>query len=444
MSTTTSPPPTTNPAAASFVFTSYQKFVVAVLAFLQFTVILDFMILSPLGAMLMRDLKIPASRFGFVMSVYAFSAGVSGLIAAGYADRFDRKRMLLFFYAGFVLGTLFCGLAPTYELLLAARMFTGLFGGVIASIVFAITADLFPLSARGRVMGVVQTAFAVSQVMGIPLGLLLSNRWGWHAPFLFIVAVATLVGIVIALKLKPINAHLTLARHGRNAFQHLFATVSRREYLRAYSATMLLVTGGFLMMPFASAFSVNNLGLDMNKDLWKVYMVTGAFSIVAGPIIGRLSDSVGKYPVFCVGSVVSMTMVVVFTHLGRTPLAWVIVVNTVLMLGISTRMISASALTSAVPDMQDRGAFMSLNSAIQQVTGGISAAAAGLIVTQGADGRLLRYDLLGYVVVVAMIVAMSLLYGINRAVAAKFAAAAARSATPPGGAPASGGGLAAR
>ncbi len=165
--------------------------IVAILAFLQFTIVLDFMILSPLGALLMRDLHISASRFGLVVSVYAFSAGISGFLAAGFADRFDRKKMLMFFYGGFLVGTLLCGLAPTYHFLLVARMVTGLFGGVIGSISFAIIADLFPFNQRGRVMGVVQTSFAASQVMGLPLGLYLSDLWGWHAPFLMIVSFST-------------------------------------------------------------------------------------------------------------------------------------------------------------------------------------------------------------------------------------------------------------
>ena len=135
------------------VFTRYQKFVVAVLAFLQFTIILDFMIISPLGALLLRDLHITTRQFGLVVSAYAFSAGASGLLAAGFADKFDRKRLLLFFYAGFLLGTLLCGVARSYAFLLGARIVTGVFGGVIGSIIMAIIADLFPLEVRGRVMG---------------------------------------------------------------------------------------------------------------------------------------------------------------------------------------------------------------------------------------------------------------------------------------------------
>jgi predicted MFS family arabinose efflux permease len=404
------------------VFTPYQKFIVAVLAFLQFTIVLDFMILSPLGALLMRDLHVPAASFGLLVSVYAFSAGISGILAAGFADRYDRKRLLLFFYAGFVLGTLLCGVAPNYHFLLVARMVTGVFGGVMGSVSFAIIADLFPLEVRGRVMGTVQTAFAASQVMGIPLGLFLSNHWGWHAPFLLIVAVSGLVGMVIAAKMKPIDAHLHAVKPvDHSPLHHLLQTVSRKEYVRAYAATTLLVTGGFMLMPFGSAYTVNNIGIGFDR-LPLIYMVTGVCSFVAGPLVGRLSDAWGKYALFCAGSVLAMIMVVIYTHLGITPLPLVILVNVLLFVGVTSRMISASALMSAVPDPQSRGAFMAVNTSVQQIAGGIASAAGGLIVVQTATGQLRHYDTLGYVVVVAMVIAMTMLYSIHRAVAAKTAA----------------------
>jgi predicted MFS family arabinose efflux permease len=409
------------PAASAPVFTPYQKFVIAVLAFLQFTIVLDFMIISPLGALLMRDLKVPAASFGLVVAVYAYSACISGILAAGFADRFDRKRLLLFFYAGFVLGTLLCGLAPDYRLLLMARMITGFFGGVIGSISFAIIADLFPLQVRGRVMGFVQTAFAASQVAGIPLGLILSNRWGWHAPFLMIVGISALVGVVIATKLRPIDAHLALQREG-NPLLHLARTVARPDYVQAFLCTTLLVTGGFMLMPFGSAFTVHNLGIPL-EQLPKIYSVTGLFTVVSGPLLGRVSDRLGKYALFCAGSVLTMAMVLIYTHLGITPLATVITINVLLYIGVTSRIISASALMSAVPEPANRGAFMSVNASVQQLSGGLASTAAGLIVSQDAGGRLQHYAILGYVVIVAMVLAMTMLYRINRAVAAKAAPA---------------------
>jgi predicted MFS family arabinose efflux permease len=201
-------------------FTLYQKFLILTLAILQFAVVLDFMVLSPLGAQLMPTLGITPAQFGLVVSAYAFSAGASGLLAAGFADRYDRKQLLLFFFGGFIVGTLLCGLAPTYHLLLIARIVTGIFGGVIGSVTFAIITDVFDLQVRGRVMGVVQMAFAVSQVLGLPLGLYFANLWDWHAPFLFIVAFSIPLWVLIWFYLRPVNAHLALQKND-SAFHHL-------------------------------------------------------------------------------------------------------------------------------------------------------------------------------------------------------------------------------
>lgn len=398
-------------------FSSYQKGVVAILAFLQFTIILDFMILSPLGAMLMPALKISTSEFGLVVSAYAFSAGASGFLAGGFADRFDRKRLLMFFYCGFILGTLLCGLAPTYPLLLAARMVTGIFGGVIGSIVFAITTDLFPMSMRGRVMGVIQTAFAGSQILGIPLGLFFANHWGWHAPFIMIVVVSSLAGIAIALYLKPIDAHLG-AHPKRNPFKHLFDTVTNPHYLLPFTTTALLSTGGFMLMPFGSAFSVNNLGISL-EQLPVVYMATGLSSIIAGPMIGRLADKLGKFKVFLGGSILSIVMILIYTRLGPSTVATLIIVSIIMFVGISARMISCQALMSAVPEPHSRGSFMSVSSSIQQVAGGLASVLAGLIVVQHEHGPLEHFDRLGYVVSTAIVITVVALYFVDQGISSR-------------------------
>jgi predicted MFS family arabinose efflux permease len=410
-------------------FSRYEKFVILLLAFLQFTIVLDFMIIGPLGALLLPALHISPQQFSLVVSAYAFSAAASGLLAAGFADRFDRKRLLLFFYAGFVLGTLLCGLASSYALLLAARIVTGLFGGVIGSISMAIVADLFPLEVRGRVMGTVQTAFSASQVLGIPLGVYLSNHWGWHAPFFLIVLVSSAVGVLIVVQLRPIDAHLKLQRAG-GSFQHLRLTLGRGRYLRTFAATMLLATGGFMLMPFGSAFSVHNLGISL-EQLPIVYMVTGVSTFLAGPQIGRLSDAIGKYRTFCIGTLLACIVVPVYCSLGLTPLAVVILLNVLLFFAITARIISATALISAVPDPADRGAFMAVNASLQQLSGGVSASLAGSIVTQTADGHLEHYETLGFVVVAAMLIVVALMYPIQRAVALRVAELA-KAARPAG------------
>src|SRR4051812_8666637 len=244
-------------------FTSYQKLAVGMLAFLQFAVILDFMLMSPLGAVIMPALSVTPAQFGTVVSAYAFAAGISGLLTAGFADRFDRKKLLLFFYTGFIAGTAWCGLAQSFESLLLARIVTGLFGGVIGSVVLAISTDLFPPQMRGRVMGLIQTAFAASQVLGLPVGIYLSNQWDWHVPFLAMAVFGLVGGLLVAWQMKPVNGHLDKPQE-HSPFMHLFHTVTEKRYLLAFSITALLTTGGFMLMPFSSAYIVNNMGIDLH------------------------------------------------------------------------------------------------------------------------------------------------------------------------------------
>lgn len=414
-------------APVSVAFSGYQKFVVAVLAFLQFTVILDFMILSPLGAQLMPALKILPAQFGLVVSTYAFSAGIAGFLAAGFADRFDRKKLLLVFYSGFLAGTLLCGLASGYHLLVFARLVTGLFAGVVGSVSFAIITDVFPLHMRGRVMGVIQTAFAASTVLGIPVGLLISNRWGWNAPFFMIVGVGAVVGAVIRTYLKPVDAHLK-QRQDRSPLHDLFRTVTNRRYLQGFATTGLLSVGGFMLMPFMSAFTVNNVGIPFAK-LPLIYVSVGLASVVAGPLIGRASDAIGKFRVFSFGCAVTIVTVIIYTHLRPSPMWVLILVLAVLQIGIFSRVISASALMSALPEPADRGAYMSISSSLQQVAGGVAAVASGMIVVQQANGALVHFDVVGYVLVCTTLITLTMMYFINRKIGGARPGAAPRPAS---------------
>ncbi len=395
-------------------FTGYQKFVIGILAFLQFTIILDFMVLSPLGERLLPALNITPSQFGLVVSAYAFSAGASGLLAAGFADRFDRKKLLLFFYTGFLIGTLLCGLAPDYKFLLGARIITGIFGGVIGSIVLSIVTDLFSYEMRGRVMGFVQTAFAASQILGIPAGLYFSNLWGWHSPFFMIVLIGLLAGGLMIIYLKPINLHLQL-RTEETAMKHFTQTLVNPRYLLAFLSMALLSTGGFMIMPFGSAFTVKNMGISIDS-LPMIYLITGLCAIFTGPLIGAATDRFGKIKTFFFGTVVTIIMVFIYTNLGVTPLWIAILVNAILFVGIFSRMIPSQAFMSAIPDPASRGSFMAISTSLQQISGGVAAVIAGLIVSEAPDGKILHFDTLGYILIFTAIVNLVILFYLNKQV----------------------------
>lgn len=397
-------------------FTKYQKFVLFILAFLQFTIILDFMIMAPLGAILIPALKITTAQFGFVVSAYAFSAGIAGFLSASFVDFFDRKKVLLFFYVGFVFGTLCCGLAPNYYFLLISRIITGTFAGVLGSTILAITTDLFPYNIRGRVMGVLQTAFAASQVLGLPIGLHFSNVWGWHAPFIMIVIIAIVIGFLIAMYLRPVVEHLKIT-HTHSSLKRLLTTMTTPNYLLAFSVTGLLSVGGFMIMPFSSAFLVNNVGISMEK-LPIVYMTTGFLTIFTGPLIGKFSDSFGKFHVFLFGAVLTIVMVSIYTNLQATSLFWVIIINSVLFVAIFSRIIPAQAMISAIPGPENRGSFMAVNSSLQQIAGGLGSVIAGLIVSVSATGAIENFNIVGLIVAGTVILTIFMMYILRKKIAA--------------------------
>ncbi|TMI65835.1 MAG: MFS transporter [Bacteroidetes bacterium] len=399
-------------------FTSYQVLVILLLAFTQFTVVLDFMVMSPLGDMLMKSMSLTTSQFGFAVSAYAFSAGISGLLTAGFADRFDRKKLLLFFYVGFILGTLCCGLANTYFLLIAARIITGLFGGVIGSISMAIIADIFPLKQRGRAMGFIQMGFGASQVLGIPISLFIANHWGWQSPFFMIVGLAIIIWLTVMLKLRPVAEHLELISE-KTAIKHLWHTIKNRDYRMGFLLTALLSLGGFMMMPWGSAFAVNNLRLSY-AQLPLLFMVGGVASLFIMPLVGRLSDKIDKVKIFTAAALLMIVVVVVYTNLKPVAFGIVIMMNILMMIGIMSRIVPAMALVSALPQMQDRGAFMSINSSLQQIAGGIAAGIGGMIVVQKTKtSPLEHYDTLGYVIVILIIANIIMMYRVSNMVKAR-------------------------
>lgn len=394
-------------------FTSYQIIVIILLALTQFTVVLDFMVMSPLGDILMKSMDISTSQFGFAVSSYAISAGIASFLTAGFADKYDRKKLLLFFYIGFIVGTLFCGLTTNYSMLIAARIFTGLFGGVIGSISMAIVADLFDLKHRGRVMGFMQMGFGASQVLGIPISLFIANQLGWQSPFLMIVILALCIWITTAIKLQPVTQHLEI-KGEQNPFKHLWHTLKQRNYRIGFMSTALLSIGGFMMMPWGSAFAINNLHITA-QQLPILFMVAGVSTLIIMPLIGKLSDRMDKLTLFAFASVWLMVVILIYTNLSSVSFGVTMFINVLMMIGIMSRMVPAMALTASLPKIQDRGAFMSINTSLQQMAGGIAAGIGGMIVIQKTKtSPLEHYDTLGFVIAGVLIVCIYMVYRVNK------------------------------
>lgn len=397
---------------ASAPFTSYQKIALALLALLQFTVVLDFMIIAPIGDVLIKTLHITTKQFGLVVSAYAFSAATSGIIAAGFVDKFDRKKVLLFFFTGFIIGTFFCALSNSYLTLLVARIITGIFGGVISSITLTIVSDLFAPNQRGRAMSIVQMAFAASQILGIPLGLYIANNMGWNYTFFSIVILSIVILSIILLKIKPIDEHLKI-KSDKNPLLHLWHTIKNKHYQSGFFAITFLSIGGWMLMPFTSIFLVNNIHIS-SSQLPLIFMVTGASALIVMPLVGKLADKFDKFKIFLFGSIAAIIMILVYTHLQVVPIWVVMIINVIMFAAIMSRMVPFQALNTMIPEQADRGAYMSISSSMQQIAGGLGAVIASRIAFQQTPiSPLQNFDLLGYVVVAISILATYLVYRVS-------------------------------
>lgn len=397
-------------------FTNYQKIVLIILALLQFVVILDFMIISPIGYILTEDLDIGTEQFGLVVSSYIFSAATAGILLSGFVDKFDRKKILTFFFTGFTAGTLFCALSNSFYMLLTARIITGVFGGVTSSTTMTIISDLFAPNQRGRAMSAVQMAFAASQILGIPLGLFIANSLGWHYTFFFIVALSILILPVILIKLKPITEHLKInpmaTGFNKNPLLHFWHAIKNKQHQIGFTATIVLGMS-MMLQPFISIFLINNIHLS-NAQVPIIFMVTGASAFFIMPLVGRLSDKFDKFKIFLFGSLATIVIIPVYTHLPVVPLWIVLVMNVILFAVIMSRMGPFQALNSMIPEASNRGAYMSISSSLQQMAGGLGIVIAGSIAFQTAPASPLQnFDVLGYVAITLSALAVYLVYRVN-------------------------------
>ena len=393
-------------------FSSYQKLILLLLGLIQFALILDFVIIAPIGDILMKSLSINVEQFGLVVSSYAFSTAISGIAVAGFIDKFDRKKVLLVFFTGFILGTLCCALASTYTQMLASRIVTGIFAGVTGSVVMTIVSDLFVPQVRGRAIGFVQMGFGAAQVLGVPLGIFIATHFGWHSTFLSIVAVAIVMLVTLILVLKPVDEHLKI-QTDKNPFLHLWHTVINKQYQVGFLAVMFLTIGGFMIMPFTSIFLINNVHLSYD-ELPFVFMSTGLASLVTMPIVGKLSDKFDRYKLFVFGSLLASVMILIYTNLHVVPLWMVVIVNILVFVGIMCRIAPAQALNSMVPHKEDRGAYMSISASLQQTAGGLGSVIASMIVFQQTKtSPLQNFDVLGYAIVVIFAVCVFLVYRVS-------------------------------
>lgn len=376
-----------------------ERIILAILASLNFTHILDFMIMMPLGNYLMPHFNISAQFFSWIVAAYPVTACVSGLIAAFYVDQYDRKKVLLFAYTGFLAGTLCCGIAPDEYFLMAARILTGFFGGLIGAQVMSIIADTFPYEKRGRAMGTVFMAFSIASVFGVPFSLYLANLISWHAPFIFIGIVGIPILFLIIYFLPPMRIHLQPkdenTKFKPDVVKVLSDILSNKAQVMALLLSGLLMLGHFMVIPFINPYMEFNIGWS-KRETPMIYMVGGVCALISSAIIGRMADKYGKLPVFVICLFLSLAPIFLITDMPAIPFYLMLAIFGFWFTFSTGRNIPAQAMITTVVNPAQRGQFMSFNSSAQQLFTGLSSIIAGLIVIKAPDGKIQHYNVVGY------------------------------------------------
>ena len=375
-----------------------EKALLWTLAAINFIHIVDFMILMPLGPQLMRLFDISPSQFGFLVSSYTFSAGVSSFFGAFVLDRFDRKKILLWVYVGFTLGTLGCALSPNYAVLLLARVVSGIFGGLTSALILAIIGDVVPHERRGSAMGLVMSAFSFASVMGVPLGLFLASLSNWHLPF-YILSILSVLSLGMIVKSVPsITGHLKDKQVRPRLFDVISKVTSNSNQMRAITLSIMMMLGQFMIIPFLSPYNVANVGFS-ELQLTYVYMAGGACTIFTSPWVGKLADRKGKLKIFTIFMLLNLIPIAIITHLGITPVGLVLLVTTLFFVTSNGRYVPAAAMITGTAQPENRGSFLSFNSAVQQLAAGLASLIAGMMIGENELGQLTNFNYVGYLAI---------------------------------------------
>lgn len=378
-----------------------EKLLLWSLAAVNFTHIVDFMIMMPLGPELTRLFQISDAQFGVLVSAYSLAAGVSGLMASLVIDRFERKRALLLLYAGFTVATLACGLAPSYAALMLARVAAGVFGGVLGALVQTIVGDAIPFERRGQAMGVVMSAFSMSTVAGVPLSLWLASQGGWHLPFIAIAVVSVGVWLLAGRAVPVLNQHMVMPS-GRSPWMDLRQVLANANHWRAFALSSLIVAGSFSIIPYITIYTTTNVGLTA-KQVPFIYLAGGVATLFTSRLWGRLADRWGKVPTFRLVSAIAALPMLALTYLPQVPMWTVLIVTTAFFVFVSGRMVPGMALMTAAPPASMRGAFMSVNGALQSATMGLAAWLGGALISRTPEGLVQGYERCGWLAVLTTV-----------------------------------------
>jgi predicted MFS family arabinose efflux permease len=374
------------------------------LAGIQFSHILDFMIMMPLGPILIQAFGISTHEFGLLVASYSFSAAFSGLLAATFVDRFERKRLLLTVFVLFGLASLACGLAPGYATLLVARSLAGAFGGVMGAMVQTILGDVIPFERRATASGIVMSAFSVSTIAGVPLSLWLANILGWRTPFVLVALLTALFAFIGRRVLPQLHHHISTEKRS-HPFAAMFSVLGDTNHLRALLFSALTIFCGFTVIPYITLYAVHNIGISQ-QQIPLIYLVGGAATLVTARLIGRYADINGKARVYRLVAAAASFPLLIVTQVTSAPLWLWLIYTTIFFVLVSGRMIPGMAIITSAAQPKLRGTFLSLNGTVQSLAMAFASTLAGFIITQNSAEQIVHYEVVGYVAVAANLLAI--------------------------------------
>jgi predicted MFS family arabinose efflux permease len=382
-----------------------EGFLITMLAAINFTHIMDFVIMAPLSPFLKEAMSINTEQFGYLVSIYTFAAAGGAILAFFNIDKYDRRTAILFVYVGFIIANILCALAPQYKFFMLARLFAGLFGGVLNVLIMSVIGDVIPMERRGKATGMVMAAFSAASVLGIPSGLILADLFDYHAPFWLLSGLSMLVGLTLILKFPSIRKHLEYEGPKIPPLEILKSFTMDSNILRALLFMFLLMIAGFTVVPFISDYLVFNVGL--NKDELKyVYLCGGLATVFSSILVGKLSDKFGKVKTFVVAACISIIPIAAVTVLPVMPLVYVLMFNVVFFMCFGARFVPAMTLMTSCVMPQRRGSFLSISSAVQQMGSGIAVLIASTIIVNGAKGELHHFGWVGVVACTATVLSI--------------------------------------
>lgn len=383
------------------------------MALLNFTHILDFMIMMPLGNILMPRWHLTTSQFSVIVSSYSLAAFCSSFSAIFYADKFDRKKLLLFGYFGFLIGTFGCVFAFGANSMIIARTFTGIFGGLISAQILSIIGDIIPYERRGRAMGLLMGGFALASVIGVPFGLFLANHYDWYFPFLVVAILGSLLYPFLVKFVPNVNAHLANPVKLKERYQIFLQIFKNKTQITALAFSFLLIMGHFIIIPLFNPYIVYNVGVPQDSTPL-IYLFGGISSLITAQIVGKLADKYGKRQVFVIAGFVSLVFIVIITNMSKIPVYMVLIIFTFWFSASTSRTVPGQAMTTQAVTLQTRGSFMSLNSCVQSLGSGLASLLSGILTYSDKKFAIHNYNYLGYISVVLILICVALAYRLDR------------------------------